>query len=139
MNMKKFDRESQKKHSISRIFKSFKYAKEGIITSYKEEQNLIIHTIAAIIAVLLGIFFHISSIEFCLVILSIGFVIVCEIINTALENLCDFCTDEYTPLVKKVKDCGAAAVLMASITSLIIGIIIFLPKIITIVTNIVGG
>ena len=77
-----------------------------------------------------GILFKISSMEWVAVIFAIGLVFSFEIINSAVENLSDFVCSERNELIKKVKDLAAAAVLVSAITAAVIGLIVFIPKII---------
>ena len=110
---------------------SFKYAFAGIRNLFKTEPNAIIHLIAAILAVALGFYFSISKNEWCFVVLSIAMVFSAEAFNTAIEHLTNKVSPEYHELAKKTKDAAAAAVLLAAIGAAIIGLIIFLPKIMT--------
>jgi len=90
-----------------------------------------IQFVLAMVAILLGLFFHVSKVEWLVLILVIGGVLSMEAINTALENLSNFtCKNEIHPTIRKVKDLSAAAVLIMTIAALAIGILIFLPKII---------
>jgi diacylglycerol kinase len=110
---------------------SFKYAFRGIKTLYRETPNAMIQFVLAMVAILLGLFFHVSKVEWLVLILVIGGVLSMEAINTALENLSNFtCKNEIHPTIRKVKDLSAAAVLIMTIAALAIGILIFLPKII---------
>lgn len=116
--------------SIRDRIKSFKHAFAGFKILLKEEHNARIHLTAAILVLLAGFYFEISPTEWIALTLCICGVITTEIINSAIENLADTITTEYHPLIKKAKDLGAAAVLLTSISSIIIGGIIFVPKII---------
>ena len=78
----------------------------------------------------MGYYFSISEIEWLILILIIGFVLTFELTNTAIEEIVDSFTDREHPAAKKAKDVAAGAVLLASITALVIGLIIFLPYII---------
>ena len=95
----------------------------------KEEHNARIHLFATIIVLLAGFVFRISTNEWIAIILSIGFVISLEIINSAIENIADFISPEKNEKIKKIKDLSAAGVLISAITSFVIGLIIFVPKI----------
>ena len=83
--MKWTSKSKKKKYSIKRLINSFGYAMKGIITVYKTEQNILIHTVCAILVVIASVYFDISKVEYCLLILVIGLVIAFEIINTAIE------------------------------------------------------
>lgn len=110
---------------------SFKYAFWGIETLFRETPNAMIQLVAAIAAILSGLFFHITNAEWLILILAIGVVLTMETINSALENLSDYASKkEMHPTIRKVKDLSAAAVLIMAIAALAIGLIIFLPRII---------
>lgn len=106
---------------------SFKYAFEGIATAFRDQPNLKLHFIAATGVLIVSYFLQISKAEWLVVLLTIGFVITIELTNTAIEEVVDSFTSEVHPAAKKAKDVAAAAVLVASITAAIIGLIIFLP------------
>ncbi len=108
---------------------SFKFAFAGIRDLFKTEPNAIIHLIVAILAVVLGFFFSISTTEWCFVIFSIAFVFSAEAFNTAIEHLTNLVSPDYNELAGKTKDAAAAAVLFAAIGAAVVGIIIFLPKV----------
>ncbi len=109
---------------------SFKYAFKGIFFFLKSETNAKIHCVIALFIIIFGFLLKISNTEWCLVILSIGFVLTIEAINTAIEKIIDFISPEYHKIAEIVKDVAAGSVLISAITAAIIGIIIFLPKII---------
>jgi len=121
---------SRKKPFLLARLQSFRYAFNGLIMLFREEPNARIHLLATVIVVLLGMYFNIFALEWVGIILSIGLVIAMEALNTALENLSDFVSPEKQSAIKKTKDLAAAAVLVSAITAFIIGVIIFLPKII---------
>ena len=108
---------------------SFKYAYEGLIAALKEEPNLKFHLLAGILVIILSFILKISKQDFLIIILVIGFVITVELTNTALESVVDHFVSKEHPGAKLAKDISAGAVLVAAVTSAIIGIIIFLPYI----------
>jgi diacylglycerol kinase (ATP) len=108
--------------------RSFKFAIEGIATLLRSEHNAWIHSAAALLAIILGALLHISAMEWCVVIICIASVLSAEAVNTAVEALADKLSPEPHPLIKRAKDVAAGAVLLVAIAALIIGIIIFLPK-----------
>lgn len=112
--------------SKSRIL-SFKYAFSGLLTALKEEPNLKIHFVTAILVLLAGAILGLSKTDWVLVILLIGFVITLELTNTAIEVVVDSFTSEVHPAAKFAKDVAASAVLVGAITAATVGIIIFLP------------
>lgn len=126
-------RDNLKKKGINRLFKSFKYAYEGLKYAFKYEQNILVHFLATILVIIAGIFFKISMTEWLVLTLIIGLVIATELINTSIEATIDLVTKEVHPLAKVAKDTAAAAVLIFGITALIIGLIIFVPKFIELI------
>ena len=111
------------------LINSFKYAIEGFISSFKTERNMIIHILAMILVVILGMYLKLSFIEWCLIVMSIALVIGSELFNTAIETIVDMISPEKNPKAKLAKDISAAAVLAFAIGAAIVGIIIFVPKI----------
>lgn len=116
--------------SIKRLRKSFGYAFKGIDDVIKNEPNMKIHVVVAILVVIMAFFLKVSIIEWIILVLLIGAVLAAETINTTIEGLVDMYTKEYDEKAKVVKDTAAGTVLILAITSAIIGLIIFVPKII---------
>ena len=116
--------------SIKRLRKSFGYAFKGIDDVIEHEPNMKIHVVVAILVVIMAIILKVSIIEWIILVLLIGAVLAAETINTTIENLVDMYTKEYDEKAKIVKDTAAGTVLIFAITSAIIGLIIFIPKII---------
>lgn len=118
-----------------RLINSFKYASEGIKQSYKGEQNLKIHTFIAILVIVFGFFLKISYFEWLVCLLLIGLVLMTEFFNTAIEYVVDLASPRIHPLAKAAKDTASAGVLIMAIISAIIGLLIFVPKLI----DFIGG
>jgi len=112
---------------IGRLFKSFTYAFQGLFRVLREEQNLKLQLIAAVLVIALGVYFGISHIEWALLLLAIFLVILMEIINSAIERVSDVLKPRIHSYVKEIKDIMAAAVMMASLLAIIMGVIIFYP------------
>jgi diacylglycerol kinase (ATP) len=106
-----------------------RHAIEGIIEMVKGQHNAWIHVIATICVIVAAIYFQVTKIEWCILILAIVSVWVAEALNTAFEFLCDVASPEFHPLVKKSKDVAAGAVLLSAIGAAIIGSIVFFPYI----------
>ena len=106
---------------------SFKYAFEGIFAALKEEPNLKIHILISILVLILSYFLQISKQDWINIILIIGLVFAVELTNTAIEAAVDAFTDKEHLGAKLAKDISAGAVLVAAVTSAIIGIMIFMP------------
>lgn len=126
------DKKSVEKNK--KFINSVEFAITGLKTVYKDERNMRSHTIVGMLVVLLGFIFRLSLSEWLWILLSIFMVIVMEIINTAFENVVDMVTNKhFHPLGKKIKDMAAGAVLITSFFALVVGAIIFLPKVIQLV------
>lgn len=107
--------------------RSFKYAFAGLWTMLKTQQNAWIHACGTVSVVGLGVFFQVSSGEWCWLVLAIMAVWTAEGLNTAFELLADATSPEFHPLVKQAKDVAAGAVLIAAIGSAVIGLLILGP------------
>ena len=118
-----------------RLLSSFRFAFTGIIRGFIMEKNLRIQVCMGFLMIFFAIYFHVSNTEWAILIICCGLVLCLEMINTAIEKLCDVVQLDIHPGIKKVKDIAAGAVMMAAIGSLAIGLIIFLPKIIVIIKS----
>ena len=119
------------KQEYKKIINSFRYAIEGFISSFKTERNMKIHILAMTIVIALGIFFKLNKIEWCIITIAIVMVISAEFFNTAIETVVDMVSPQKNLQAKLAKDIAAGAVLVFAIGSAIIGLIIFIPKIVT--------
>lgn len=108
--------------------KSFGYAIHGILWFFRNTLNSRIHLGAALSVILLGLLCDLSGIEWVAISVGIGLVFITELINSAIEELCDFITNERHDAIGRVKDMAAGAVLTASLLAVVIGMIVFLPK-----------
>ncbi|MBL0343159.1 MAG: diacylglycerol kinase family protein [Bacteroidetes bacterium] len=108
--------------------KPLKYAYDGLVEACKTQLNMKIHLVAMILVILTGILLDLTTTEWVLIAFCIGMVISTELVNTALEYLVDLVSPEHNIQAGKVKDIAAAAVLIVSVMSLLIGLIIFAPK-----------
>ena len=122
------ERKSQK--GIKKYLLSFTYPIKGLKYEYRNEQNLTVDVGVALIVIIAGFIFKLNSIEWAMLALTIGLVISCELINTAIEAVVDLVTEYYHPLAKVAKDTAAAAVFVFAIVAVIVGLIIFLPKVV---------
>lgn len=110
--------------------RSFKYAFNGLAELVVNEPNMRIHLVAMCAALFACVWFAITPAEWSMVVLSIVIVLGGEAMNTAIEHLADVVSPEYHPLVKKAKDVAAAAVFLFALGAAVVGMIIFLPRII---------
>lgn len=135
--------ENKKRREIDmkkvKIFNSFKYAIQGIISGIKKEKNMKIHILIMTIVIIMGLFFNINTTEWIICIILFSIVIAGELFNTAIETVVDMITLEKNEKAKIAKDVSAGGVLVLSIGSAIIGIYIFMPKIIVLLINIISS
>ncbi len=115
--------------NIRKAIRSFRYAGMGIYSLFRYENNARIHLIACILVVIAGVVLGLSITEWCLITLCVGLVWSAEAINTALEKLADVVSPGYHPAIKDVKDLAAAGVLILAISAVVVGSIIFIPKV----------
>lgn len=113
------------KHTIS-----FQNAFKGIWTALSTQLNIRLHFLVGSLVVFLAIYLHVSIFELILLVLTIALVMVSEMINTAIEFACDAITLEKNETIKLAKDVSAGAVLLSAIFASLVGIMIFVPKII---------
>ena len=110
------------------LYKSFGYAFQGIFNTIRTERNIKIHCAAAILVTIFGIWLQISQTEWMICFILFGLILALELVNTAVEATVDLFTEERKPLAKKAKDAAAGAVLIVAIFAAVIGILIFIPK-----------
>ena len=126
-------REKLKDQGKSNFFVSFGHAMDGISYVVSHERNFIIELVFAVLVTIASFILKVSLIEWCILVLVIGIVLALEMINTAIERCVDLVTKDYRELAKIAKDVSAGAVLVMSMFSVILGILIFLPKIIELI------
>lgn len=121
----------ENKYGLKKLVSSFGYAFQGIRHAYASEQNIIIMTVLGFLAMALGIAFKIQLCEMLIILVLIGIILPLELINTAIEAIVDLHDGNNKSKYGKIaKDCAAGALTIASIIAFVIGIIIFLPRII---------
>jgi diacylglycerol kinase (ATP) len=111
------------------FWESLGFATDGILYSIRTQRNIRIHSVFALGIVFAAILFHVSRQELLILVLTIVLVITLEIINTAVEAVVDLYTEEYLPLARIAKNVAAGAVLLASLGAIVIGGIIFGPRV----------
>lgn len=116
--------------SIRNRLKSFDFAFNGLKLLLKNEHNARVHFLATIMVCLLGWFFNVNLYEWISLSIVMAMVWMAEIFNTALEEICNFISEEKNPKIKIIKDLAAGGVLVSAVCALIVGLIIFVPKII---------
>jgi diacylglycerol kinase len=109
------------------IFESFRFAFSGLWYALRTQRNTRIHLTITAAVVVLGLFLELSYVQWAVVTLTIGFVLVSEMLNTVAETLVDLISPGYHPLAKIVKDVTAGAVLLAAIVSIVVGLLVLGP------------
>jgi diacylglycerol kinase len=109
------------------LIKSFRYALKGIKIALKEERNFKIMVIVMALVVCCGIFFRIEKVDWILIFITSGSVLVAELFNTVIENLIDMISPDYHVMAEKIKDLSAGAVFVTAIFSVIVGLLVFIP------------
>jgi len=121
-------KKSDSKFSIQGRLKSFRYAFNGLRILINEEQNLRIQLILAILVIGAGFILNIEYTEWLAIIFCIGLVLTTEAINSAIERICDIVNPAKNENIKTIKDMSAAAVFISSVVAVIVGLVVFIPK-----------
>lgn len=123
-------KDKKKKHGIG-----LKYAINGINEAFRRERNFRIHLFIACLVIICGFLFRLALLEWIIIILLIQFVLMTELINSIVERIIDYVKPDYHLQAKIIKDISAAVVLIAAITSVVIGAMIFIPKLMTLLAG----
>lgn len=126
MNLKK---RRKFKVKFKKLINSFKYAFEGVFSSFKTERNMKIHVFIMIMVIIAGILFKINKYEWIICVICFALVISGELFNTAIETVVDMIMPYKNDKAKLAKDISAGGVLILAISSTIVGLIIFIPKV----------
>ena len=113
------------------IFQAIKNSINGFVSYAKEGKSIIIYLFCFIFEIIMGFVYKINGLEWILIICILGVILAVELINTAIEATCDAITKEYNPFIKIAKDCGCAATFTIFIVAVILNIIIFFPKVVS--------
>jgi len=123
--------ENSNKFSLKKLFRSFGFAFTGIYELLKSEQNARIHLFISLCVVIAGVLFQISASEWCIVVLCMGLVFAAEAFNTVFEKLSDHLFPQKHETARLAKDIAAGAVLFSALMAVVCGMIIFLPKLLS--------
>lgn len=116
---------------MKRFKKALGHALDGIVVVFEEHPNFKVHIIVSVIAIFAGLLLNFSSIEFLILILTILIVLIAEMANTAIEEVTNLITVKWAKQAKIAKDISAGMVLVSAIGSIVIGMLLFLPKLFT--------
>lgn len=114
-------------HHNGNLWLSFKHAGEGLLYAIRTQRNFRIHLVAMALVVMVGAWLRLPGTAWAILALTIGMVLVTEMVNTAAEALVDLASPDYHPLAKLVKDVAAGAVLVIAITAVVVGLIVLGP------------
>ena len=112
------------------VVQTIKNSLNGIRCYAKDGKSIILYMICAVVEILMGFLYHINGLEWILIICILGITLSVELLNTAIEAVCDLVTHDYNPMIKIAEDCGSAATFVIFIVAIILNIIIFYPKVI---------
>ncbi|MFC2062026.1 diacylglycerol kinase [Elusimicrobiota bacterium] len=110
----------------SSVVQSFDYALRGLVYAIRNERNMKIHFIIAILVLIISLFLNLTRMELIAIIFSIALVLITEILNSASERIVNLITEKHHPVAKIIKDMCAGAVLFASICAAVVGVLIFI-------------
>jgi diacylglycerol kinase len=116
------------KNIVMKVFSSFRFAWNGLCYCFKTQLNFRIHLCIFSLVIMAGFLFNITQTEWLAIVFCGMLVLILEMINTALEYLCNTITTDFHPAIKAIKDISAGAVLVSAAGSVVIGSIIFIPK-----------
>lgn len=122
--------DTKQEFSLLKRAQSFSHAGRGVRLFLRTTHNAWIHVLVLLIAIGLGLYFDITHIEWMILVLTGGFVLVAEAFNTAIEIDIDLTSPEYHPYARDTKDVAAGAVLISAVTAVVVGLFIFVPHII---------
>ena len=120
--------DTQENSFLRTRIRSFGYAFRGIRAFIASETHAKIHLAAAVGVITMGVSCSVSAVEWCILVLAIGLVLSAEAFNSAIETVVNLVTPDQHPLAGRAKDIAAGAVLIAAVTSAVVGAIIFIPK-----------
>ena len=110
-----------------RLVKSFRFATHGVMAAVREEQNIKIYLIIALINLVLGLLTHLSYVEWAIIIITVSVTLGVEVINISLEELLDMISPEYNGRTKIIKDIAAGSALITAVSSVVVAALIYLP------------
>ena len=110
---------------------SFRCAFQGVVFVLKTERNMMLHFLAAVVTLFVSSLLRVTLLELVCLTLTIAVVLICELANTALEILCDIVCADLEPRIRRVKDIAAGAVLVSAVSAVIVGILVFGPRVIS--------
>ncbi len=118
-----------------RQVKSYRYAAKGVKYTLSTQVNIWVHLLVALVVLVLAYFLHFTTTQFLILILTIGLVVATELCNTAIEEMTNLLSPEYNQQAGVVKDIGAGAVLVSTLIAAIVGLVLFGPPFLTVLSG----
>ena len=125
------DHESPRARRTPRILQSLNWAFEGVIHVLRTQRNMRIHFAVATVVLILAFSYGVTKLELMALLVAISFVLIAEMVNTAIEATIDLATTSFDPLAKAAKDIAAGAVLIAAVNAIVIGYLVFADRLST--------
>ena len=120
------------------LLQSFNHAFQGLVYAVRHQRNMRIHMAVALIVLVASIFLNVSRLELVIVFATVAFVLMAELMNTAIEALVDIVTEEYDPRAKVAKDLAAGAVLIAAINALVVAYLVLADRLANVSLELLG-
>jgi diacylglycerol kinase (ATP) len=121
------------------LLQSFNHAFQGLVHAVRYQRNMRIHMVVALIVLVASVFLNVSRLELVIVFASIAFVIMAELMNTAVEAVVDIVTDKFDPRAKVAKDVAAAGVLIAAINALVVAYLVLADRLAHVSLDLLGA
>ena len=115
------------------LFRIIQYSLQGLQYFFQYERSAIVYLVASILGLMGAWMLHMSPMEWLVIILLLVMILSAELLNTAIEAVCNLVSPEYNPYVKIAKDCGSAATFVLSTVGIAVGFVMYIPKIIELV------
>lgn len=116
---------------FGKLIKSFRYAGRGLWYAIKNEQNIRLHILASLVVIVLMVYFEVALWQAVTLLMIMMFILVLELINTIFEKVSDILVPRIHAYVEVIKDVMAAAVLVTSVLAVVIGVLIFIPYLVS--------
>ena len=131
MELKDRIQKDLKKRNITpqTVKQTFLNSLNGVRCYAKDGKSIILYLVGVILEILFAILFNVNGLEWILIIVMLGIILSVELLNTAIEAVCDAVSKEFNPYIKIAKDCGSGATFVVSTVTVILNLIIFIPKI----------
>jgi diacylglycerol kinase (ATP) len=131
-------REKDRRKPQGTLLQSFNFAFQGLVTAVRHQRNMRIHLLLGFVVLIISVFLNLSRLQLAIVFVSVAFVFITELLNSAIEAVVDMVTDEFDPRAKAAKDLAAGAVLVAAINALVVAYLILADRLTHVSLNVVN-